>query len=266
MGEETLTDLLVLEMLAFERSNGFRIQQTKRHQEARWGADLLVAIRRASGRTRLLAVQAKKADQNGVYKALNYKLRDGSRQIKNLEAFAGRYRAQALYLFYNDGSRGNPVYTWTCCKDDDVEQLGCTMVPSWRIHGAIECPGRRTFDAIHQDRGWRPWRCAFDCKEAERHLSELERPQMGARVFRSLPAKPAEDPTDDEAEGLDVELPDWWFDIEGPMSTDFMDEVRMHVNEAELGSRRSEAEDDDEVLYPRRFLVVDYREHEEREA
>ena len=60
MGEETLTDLLLLEMLPFERANGFRIRSTTKFEEGKWGADLLLVIRRRQGHTHLLAIQAKK--------------------------------------------------------------------------------------------------------------------------------------------------------------------------------------------------------------
>ena len=104
MGEETLTDLLLLEMLPFERANGFRIRSTTKFEEGKWGADLLLVIRRRPGHTHLLAIQAKKIDSAGAYKTLNYQLRSGRRQIDVLEAFSQQYRAQPFYLLYNHGN------------------------------------------------------------------------------------------------------------------------------------------------------------------
>ena len=49
-GEESLTDLLVLEMLGHHRARGFSLQPTTKQQEASCGADLLVAVRHGTGR------------------------------------------------------------------------------------------------------------------------------------------------------------------------------------------------------------------------
>ena len=48
-GEESLTDLLVLEMLGHQRARGFSLQPTTKQQEASCGADLLVAVRHGTG-------------------------------------------------------------------------------------------------------------------------------------------------------------------------------------------------------------------------
>ena len=44
-GEESLTDLLQLEMLSHQRTKGFWLRPTTKQQEAWCGADLLVAVR-----------------------------------------------------------------------------------------------------------------------------------------------------------------------------------------------------------------------------
>ena len=129
LGEETLTDLLALEMLHFQNSNAFRVFHPTRHQESCWGADLLVWIRRRSGLTRFLAIQAKKLYPNGRYTALNHHVSPGVRQIDLLDAFARQYRAIPLYLLFNHFDSGNPAAYWHCCKPFDIEQLGCTLVP-----------------------------------------------------------------------------------------------------------------------------------------
>ena len=68
---------------------------------------------------------------------------------------------------------GNPAAYWHCCKPFDIEQLGCTLVPSWKIDRAIRRRGQRTFTAIHGTAPSRPWRCAFDCDHPERQLTAL---------------------------------------------------------------------------------------------
>ena len=60
LGEETLTDLLVLDMLPHRVMNAFRIHHPTKPQESLFGADLLLCIRYPGGLGRRLALQAKK--------------------------------------------------------------------------------------------------------------------------------------------------------------------------------------------------------------
>ena len=59
-GEETLTDLLVLDMLPHQRTRGFWLRPTTKHAEHWCGADLFVAVRHPTGRWSRFALQAKK--------------------------------------------------------------------------------------------------------------------------------------------------------------------------------------------------------------
>ena len=129
LGEETLTDLLVLEMLHFQKSNALRIYHPTKREESWCGADLLVWIRRRNGLSRFLDIQAKKLYPNGHYKALNHHVSPGVRQIDLLDAFAHQYRAMPLYLLHNHFNSGNPNSYWHCCKSFDIEQLACTPGP-----------------------------------------------------------------------------------------------------------------------------------------
>lgn len=52
LGEETMTDLLVLDMLRIPRYDGVCVEHPTRFKESRWGADLLVLIRRRNGLSR----------------------------------------------------------------------------------------------------------------------------------------------------------------------------------------------------------------------
>ena len=54
---------------------------------------------------------------------------------------------------------------WNCsgCPDGEVEQLGCTVVPSRIIRRAGCKRGRSNFDWIHRSKLALPWRCLFNC-------------------------------------------------------------------------------------------------------
>lgn len=162
LGEETLTDLLVLDFLV-SAPNNIKFVQTTKPQEAVQGTDLVVCVRRSANKADIYAVQAKRLGVAGRYDSLNH--RSGNRhQINVLEDYAGESKAIPLYLLFNhvDDEDLKAEY-WHCCQQADKRQFGCTLVPSWRIRDAISKRGYRTFDYIHSDRAALPWRCAFDC-------------------------------------------------------------------------------------------------------
>lgn len=162
LGEETLTDLLVLDFLV-SAPNNIKFVQTTKPQEAVQGTDLVVCVRRSANRADVYAVQAKRLGVTGRYDSLKH--RSGNRyQINVLEDYARRSKAIPLYLLFNhvDDKNLKSEY-WRCCQQSDKKQFGCTLVPSWRIRDAISKHGCRTFDYIHSDRAALPWRCAFDC-------------------------------------------------------------------------------------------------------
>ena len=165
LGEETLTDLLVLDFLASAPSN-VKILPTTKFEEAQQGTDLVVYVRRGANKADIYAVQAKKLSIVGRYDHL--KQRSGQTQqwqIDVLERYAKKWRAVPLYLLFNhvDDRDLTPDY-WHCCQQTvDKRQFGCTLVPSWRIREAISIRGCRTFGYVHLDQAALPWRCAFDC-------------------------------------------------------------------------------------------------------
>ena len=128
-GEESLTDLLVLDMLPHQRARGFWLRPTTKQEEALRGADLLVAIRRWTGRWSIFVLQAKKLYPNGKYVTLNRR-RKCVDQLDKLEQCARQLRALPLYLLYNHTNYAQPSQHWHCLKPFTVEQLGCTLVPS----------------------------------------------------------------------------------------------------------------------------------------
>lgn len=61
LGEETLSDLLILDLKRHESTHKFWVCQTTKQEEASSGADLLVVVRDATtARARRYAIQAKK--------------------------------------------------------------------------------------------------------------------------------------------------------------------------------------------------------------
>ena len=98
LGEETLTDLVMLDMLPHRSMNGFSIHHETRAQEFKSGADVLLFVRYPGGYGRRLALQAKKLYGTGRYGALGSKGASGTRQIDKLDRFARRWGAVPGYL------------------------------------------------------------------------------------------------------------------------------------------------------------------------
>ena len=166
LGEETLTDLLILDFLV-SAPNNIKFFQTTKPQEAVQGTDLVVCVRRSANKADIYAVQAKRLGVAGRYDSLNH--RSGNRhQINILEDYAGESKAIPLYLLFNhvDDEDLKAEY-WHCCQQADKRQFGCTLVPSWRIRDAILNRGCRTFSHLHSDQAALPWRCAFACPNSQ---------------------------------------------------------------------------------------------------
>ena len=172
LGEETLTDLLLLDMLPHQRSRAFHLYPPTKAEEAQCGADLLLSVRYATGRWARFAIQAKKLYPEDVYRTLN----PGKRclgQLRRLERFARTFHALPLYILYNHASpaHGVPTY-WHCPLPFQPDQLGCTLLPSRRIHQAVHRP-QRTFDRLNKMPEAIPWRCIFHCPVSEQLIQHL---------------------------------------------------------------------------------------------
>ena len=169
LGEETLTDLLVLDFI--RQMGNTRLFQSTRAQESRRGTDLEIRIHAGGNRAITLAVQAKKLYPSDRYDSLeNPKVKPShSCQIDVLEMYAQSVCAIPLYLLYNYVDLVNLQPYWHCCKPLDQRQLGCTLVPSWKIRRASETWGCRKFDSIHESCSALPWRCLFDCPQGREH-------------------------------------------------------------------------------------------------
>ena len=168
LGEETLTDILALEWARYSSKTGLqsRLFQTTKVDEAVKGTDLEIYFHVGNHRAIILAVQVKKLDKStGRYLKLNANAgKNNRRQIDVLEMYAHRIGAIPLYLLYNYVDSFNSQMTWHCRRQPDRTQMGCTLVPSCRIHDVLSWPrGRRNFDGIHIFADAVPWRCILDC-------------------------------------------------------------------------------------------------------
>ena len=260
-GEETLTDLLVLDMLPHQRTRGFWLRSTTRLDESRWGADLLVAVRHQTGRWSRLAIQAKKLySDHDRYLMLN-RVKESRFQLDKLERFAWQHYALPLYLLYNHSQTAERSKHWHCQQPFAKRQLGCTLVPSWHIRRVLDRPPR-DFHSVHNVSQCRPWRCAFDCPSAEKELF-----QMAFRTrHRDTDKWAAENAEYDwPFAPMDAAWPGWLFRTSRKqMTRQDVDQIRSELSEF----YRSVAEDaprdsfrsDERWLYPARLLMVDRSE------
>jgi len=252
-GEESLTDLLLLDMVPHQHTRGFLVVPPTKADEGRCGADLLVAVRHQTGGWSLYALQAKKLYPEDKYRMLN-RVTESRIQLGKLDCFARQLRALPLYLLYNHTNTLEPSEHWHCCRQPCAErQLGCTLVPSWHVWRMLRPRHHRGFDSAHKVSQSRPWRCAFDCPSAEKELA-----QMG---FRTL---------DDDPESSPVRQYDWPFDepIEVPWLERMLHTSRTQLSWEDVDRLQSElpgfdsqvtedARFDEERLYPSRLLLFD---------
>ncbi len=170
-GEETITDLVLLELKRLSTPN-IRIIQTSKPDEAHTGTDWdwWIGSDRV-GWTRY-AIQAKKMNPaNGRYGSITQ--RTGSiMQIDVLDKYAKRNGAIALYCFYNSvPSQSNSA--WNCCKPYDEPQLACTVSPSFVVRPCITKRGTKNFDWIHSHVESVPWRC-LNCTNAKKRFRQTK--------------------------------------------------------------------------------------------
>ena len=261
-GEETLTDLLMLDMLPHQRARSFWIHSTTKWEESRWGADLLVAVRHPSGLWSRLAVQAKKLYPNDRYGALGPG--KNAMQLQKLEVFARQVNALPLYLLYNHSRTVIRSNHWHCCRRRfEKFQLGCTFVPSWHIQNVINSRPPRGFNLAHSVHESLPWRCAFYCRHGPNPLVQLGFESQ--KYDRS--SLPAEVGLGDRKYAWPFEpLEDGWPErmFRSPRAEltrgDF-DQFRRQLVEVrpriDFEQPQSDGTFDREWLYPRRVLLVD---------
>ena len=207
LGEETLTDLLILDLARYA-PQGVKLFQTSKVQEARRGTDMEILIN-SGGRTIAIAIQAKKLYRGGN---LNAKVSGtDTPQIEILESHSSHAGAIPVYLLYNssvDVAWEKEAHLCRClavqhghgfCSTiSNVHHLGCTIAPSWRIRQALENRGCRTFEWIHSHFSVFPWHCLFDCHHSrwlellnlDRDILEREQhrfePEQGRQTYEWL--------------------------------------------------------------------------------
>ena len=177
LGEETLTDILILDLAGSATRGRFRLHQPTRIEESTTGADLEILIRVGWNSVVHLVIQAKTLGPKRRYDHLNPNPNSGRPlQIDHLEQHARDVRAIPLYLLYNDVDNAAAKACWHCCQQTcDERQTGCTLVPSWRVRRVLTLRGCRTFSGIHksfcsrsgqnQSGSALPLRCFFDCPD-----------------------------------------------------------------------------------------------------
>lgn len=260
-GEESLTDLLVLDMLPYQRARGFWLSPTTKQEEASCGADLLVAVRHRTGHWSRLVLQAKKLYPEDNYRMLNRGQKCFA-QLKKLERCARHLRALPLYLLYNHTKGAQASKDWCCTQPFAPDQLGCTLVPSWRIREMIRGRPPRTFDQAHRVSQSMLWRCAFDCPDAEKLVV-----QSAFRTSRRDTSKPLE--VDDRTCGYDWSFepqatawPEWLLDKSTTeLTLEEFDQLRRDLSGADdaatFGPRQEPSCFEENPVYPARLLVVD---------
>ena len=266
-GEETLTDLLMLDMLPHRRARGYWLLSTTKIAEASCGADLFIAVRHRTGLWSRFAVQAKKLYSNGEYMTLNGG-RKCAEQLDKLEQFAQQFCALPFYLLYNHSSKVQPSKHWHCVQPFEEEQLGCTLVPSWHIRRMILHRPPRDFDLAHKIRQSLPWRCVFDCPAAE------------ALLFQMMFGRPHCDPNESSGgeasdtrqydgyyEPLQATWPEWLFHTSmTQLTVEDIDQIRNDLIELNRSRARdalreiTSSDYDGSPLYPARLLIVDQLE------
>ena len=253
-GEETLTDLLVLDMLSHRGTRGFWLDPQTKRDEGQHGADLLVTVRHQTGRWSQFAVQAKKLYPDNRYQMLN-RVSESHIQLKKLERFARQYHALPLYLLYNHSQTAERSKHWHCHKRFAKRQLGCTLVPSWHIRRMLcRPPPPRDFDSAHNVSQSRPWRCVFDCPSADKELKKMAY-STRHRYPDNGPEKHAE--YDWRFEPMEADWPERLFRTSRTQLTrKDLDQVRSELSVAE-DAPRDGIRLDEGWLYPARLLIVD---------
>lgn len=160
LGEETFTDLNILELRKSGLSDVFAVQLTK-GQEAIYGADWEWWVGDPSSGWFHYVVQAKKLElSTASYRSLRHICKDGrspDTQLERLEQFAKTYDACPIYCFYNGGIE-DPAARVTC-TERRPKQYGCTIASLAAVKPAHKKHARKWYENIHRGELVHPWRC-----------------------------------------------------------------------------------------------------------
>ncbi len=164
-GEETITDLLMLDLNRRELRRTLFVQ-TSKPKEAAQGTDFEWWLGSdATGWIRF-AVQAKKLDlKSERYLNLKHTV-NGVLQIDLLEQYAELNKALPVYCLYNYSQNVDQSKHWHCCQRSFQEkELGCTLTPSSNVNESIHTWGAKNFDFVHRFEDTIPWRCLASCPQ-----------------------------------------------------------------------------------------------------
>lgn len=163
-GEETLTDILLLELAESQEIGDTHIHllKTSKPVEARRGCDWEWWIGTAQHGWLRFAIQAKKAGRGHRYESLKHKV-NGRLQIEILQEYAETQNALPLYCFYNYSDGLAIENIWHCPLALHPSQLGCTLVPLAPVFTAIDTHSGKNFRFIHSFNEAVPWRCLLSC-------------------------------------------------------------------------------------------------------
>lgn len=243
-GEETITDILMLDLNRHQSTRAI-FTQTSKQLEAISGTDFELWLGSAETGWILFAIQAKKLHlQSEQYRTFRHKV-NKVLQIDRLVRYAARHGAIPLYCLYNYSDSVESALHWHCCQRPYQEkELGCTVTPVSNVRTALSTYKGKNFDFLHRYKETLPWRCLAACPKIRSMLgwplvetstgsSHVSLPLFGVtpEVYRELPARVRD--IDGETTGLRY---------------------------SSIGVGRDELDptfDDPEVGIPRRTLVVD---------
>lgn len=163
-GEETISDILLLE-LAKLRNYNLRIIQTPKDREKYKGTDWEWFIGSQSYGWIRFAIQAKKADpnsKNGDYSCLKHTV-GTEEQIDILKRYSKANNAVPLYCLYNHYSKANEPDHWHCKRIFEQKLLGWTITAIRNVETALTTHGCRNFEFMHKQKETLPTKCLFDC-------------------------------------------------------------------------------------------------------
>jgi len=142
IGEETLTDVNLVELDVALRAHVVTRQFNRREEGASSGADWLWCIGRP-GRWLNILVQAKLADPAAsTVHQLHYK--DGN-QLKTLLNYARPNQFLPLYCIYTGETQG---FSDACPLSVDVPQLGCGLVRTRHVANMFRRPNKKNDKAL----------------------------------------------------------------------------------------------------------------------
>lgn len=163
IGEESITDFLILELKRHHRYELWINKFTKPQEGRTTGADWEWWFG-ASGSWFGMRVQAKKIDSGTLkYTGLYHTVRKGRRkQINLLLRDAKKRKLFPLYCFYSFWDKEIADLPWSCCSFPPLEELcGCTVADAYAVRAKMKS---QTVSVKDLASIWFPWICLVCCR------------------------------------------------------------------------------------------------------